>query len=198
MKIMKRRETPAQHSIDRYFEVHPGNAFHCLLHKYFGSAQPPGKRKRDVTRLHGRCALPLASTPPLPYGKILCPGSERKGFLLLEIMLALIIFAIAVVGLTRAMNAGIEAQQHFLRDDIVRRGIQARLDEIRMLPGDDIELTTEDEIHGITYEAEINPLDLENGPDLDGMYVCKVSARYQRGEVEEVTVGEVYFYRAGE
>ncbi len=119
------------------------------------------------------------------------------GFTLLEIMLAVTVFAIAVVGLLSALGTTVDAATAFNREAQVAFALQNQLAEAREEPwtGPGSETTGPDEL-GVTYTREIEPLELPNGdgPPLDRMYRLRITAQWGSADQEQTEMAEVYIH----
>src|SRR3954468_20125065 len=59
---------------------------------------------------------------------------SRGGYLLLELILALIIFSVAIVGLSRSANIGVREVKTLGRENDIRLGLGSFLEEVRRKP----------------------------------------------------------------
>ena len=58
----------------------------------------------------------------------------RRGYILLELVIALTIFAIAVLGLARSLSSALEVANSLNRENSIRIGLRAFLEEARRKP----------------------------------------------------------------
>lgn len=120
--------------------------------------------------------------------------NRSGGYMLLEVILALSIFIIAVVGLLQCLNAAIGADYLQQRETNVRLNLQSLLDESLAKPP--IEEKTdfpEDKFH-IRYRREITPVrvKLNNGKDLKDIYQITTVAMDTRKDNK--IIGELWTY----
>lgn len=124
--------------------------------------------------------------------------TERRGFTLLEVMLAVMIFAIAVLGLLTALQSSVDAANSFNREAAVTVALQSRLVEIEQgeFPGPGVEREGPDEM-GVVYTRSIEPLTLHNrhGRTLPRLYRVQITAAWGSEEDEDNLTAEVYVYR---
>ncbi len=114
--------------------------------------------------------------------------------MLLEVVLALSIFIIAVVGLLRCLNAGISADYLQQRETNVRLNLQSLLDEsLAKPPVDEKTDFPEDKFH-ISYRREIKPVQvkLNNGKDLKDIFLITTVA--MDTQKDNKIIGELWTY----
>lgn len=104
--------------------------------------------------------------------------SRAKGFTLLEVLIALGIFAIAGIGLLIALDSAVDAARYTQRDGEVRNGLEnrmARLSVGRLRP-----FTNEETIGGVTFREEVAREELVNEDQvkLPGFWRLSVSAEW--------------------
>lgn len=123
--------------------------------------------------------------------------NARRGVALIEVILALGIFSIAVVGLARSLNAAIDADRlQSLNEDIrsrLQNHLAAALAETwetgeKELPGDGLNVQFRRTIRPVAYTAP-------SGQVLDHIYEIQVTAAYMRNGQEMKASAEVYVYR---
>ena len=121
---------------------------------------------------------------------------HNAGFTLLEVMLAVMIFALAVVGLLTALNTTIGSVSAFNRQAQVRQALQTRLAEAREIDFAEGSTSSEPDEWGVTYTTDITPLDLQNrdGRLLDHLYSLRITANWSQGGEDETDTAEVYVY----
>lgn len=117
-------------------------------------------------------------------------SSPRRGFLLLEVVLALTVFGIAATGFAVAMKKTADAALMAQRQVQVTRILQSAMDEAISTPTMEERKTTIDVVElGMKIDTEIKKLeDLENqdGQPLQEMYRIAVTARWvENGRPEE-------------
>lgn len=137
---------------------------------------------------------PRASSFPLHAFR---PAPPRNGaYILFELVIALTIFAIAVLGLARSLNESLNVANQLNREHAIRIGLRSFLEEARKKPVADMAMTGEDTRLGCTFASTIEPLGLQNreGRNLTGLYKLDAKAAYTDGsEMREESVF-VYVY----
>jgi hypothetical protein len=121
----------------------------------------------------------------------------EKGYLLLELILALIIFSIAVVGLARSANMGVKTVGMLSRENDIRLGLDSFLEEVRRKPVAEMKQTVPDERLGVTYQSTVDELTLKNvsGTVLKDLYKLRVAAIVEGENEEDAIAVEVWVYK---
>ncbi len=132
--------------------------------------------------------------------KLPAPGSlpaALRGYILLELIIALSIFSIGVLGLARTLNASMEVANILNKEQRIRIGLRSFVEEIRRKPMTEMATTITDPALEVTYTSSLEPVSLimTRGGTLADMYNLKVIASYTVGaELREETV-DVYVYK---
>lgn len=116
---------------------------------------------------------------------------DGGGYILLELVIALTIFSIAVLGLAKTLNTSMEVINILNRDNLVRIGMRSFIEEIRRKPLAELSTTYTDTVHEITYTSSAEPVSLTTtrGGTLADLYNLKIVATYTvAGQPQEETV----------
>ena len=116
--------------------------------------------------------------------------------MLLEVVLALSIFVVAVVGLLRCLNAGLGADHEQQRLTTMRLNLQSLLDEALALPPKEQSTKTPEDAFFVSYRREIKSarVRLANGNDLQNIF--KVSVVAMDTKRDNKVIGELWTYVA--
>lgn len=119
------------------------------------------------------------------------------GFILFELVLALTIFSIAVLGLVKALNMTLQTANLLRRDQLIRIGMRNVFEELRNKPLAKMSTTITDTTFGITYTSSTEALSLKttNGGVLSDMYKLTIHATSSFDGVEQEDTLEVYVYK---
>lgn len=125
------------------------------------------------------------------------PSALRPGYILLELIIALAIFAIGVLGLARSLNASMEVANILNKDQRVRIGMRSFLEEIRRKPLNEMSVSTTDALLGVTYTSLAEPvaLTMTRGNTMQDMYNLKIIASYAVGSEQREESVDVYVYK---
>lgn len=127
---------------------------------------------------------------------------RRSGFTLLEVMLALMVFGIAVVALVGAINGVGNASTESRVYREVESRLESLLTEVTRMPRDPsaqpAERTWEKTVreNGVEYHIKKTPVDITNkeGQVLPDMFTIKVTARWKEGGRDEELGAETLLY----
>lgn len=126
--------------------------------------------------------------------------SRRRGYILLELVIALTIFAIAVLGLSQALTESLGVANALNKEHAIRIGLKSFLEEARKKKTTaEMAMTTQDDRLGVTYSSTIDDAGLQNknGTALTGLYKltakAEISGLAEEQQPEPVTV---YVYQA--
>lgn len=138
--------------------------------------------------LHAPCPLPGAPRPA---------SRRRRGYILFELVLALGIFAIAVLGLAKTLNQALETANLLKRDQIIRIGMRNFLEEIRRKPLTEMSMSTMDTTYGVTYTSTTEPVSLRTtrGDTLTDLYNLTIKATSSFNDVPQEDTLSVYVYK---
>ncbi|WP_395738667.1 prepilin-type N-terminal cleavage/methylation domain-containing protein [Prosthecobacter sp.] len=126
------------------------------------------------------------------------PRPRRSaGYILLELVLALTIFSIAVLGLAKCLNQALETANLLRRDQIIRIGMRNFFEELRNKPLAKMSTTFTDTTYGITYTSTTEALSLKttSGGVLSDMYKLSIHATSSFDGVEQEDKLDVYVYK---
>ena len=121
----------------------------------------------------------------------------RPGYILLELIIALSIFAIGVLGLARSLNSSMEVASILNKDQRVRIGMRSFLEEIRRKPLNEMQANITDVATGVTYTSTAEPVSLTmtNGNTMSDLYDLKIVATYAAGNEQREESVDVYVYK---
>lgn len=119
---------------------------------------------------------------------------RRAGYMLLEVVLAMSIFVVAVVGLIRCLSAGLDADYEQRRLTNVRLNLRSMLDEALVdSPREESRMFPADAFH-VRYQRIIKPerVKLGNGKDIPDVY--KVTVLAQDTTKGNRVIGQLWTY----
>lgn len=119
------------------------------------------------------------------------------GYILLELIIALSIFSIGVLGLARTLNSSMEVANILNKDQRVRIGMRSFLEEIRRKPLNEMRASITDAASGVTYSSTAEPVSLTmtNGNTMRDLYNLKIMATYSAGNEQREESVDVYVYK---
>ncbi len=121
----------------------------------------------------------------------------RRGYMLLELILALTIFSLAIVGLARSLNMGIQTAAILNKENDIRLGLRSFLEEVRRKPLNEMAQTIEDTRLAVTFQSEVSELELKdrNGAILKDLYKLHAFANYEVGPEQRQESVEMWVYK---
>lgn len=127
-------------------------------------------------------------------------GRREKGIALLDALLAVAVFALAMTGLASWMNWLAETSNGYGRSTVIQRELENLVREARYRPVADMNREFFDETLNVTFRTEVEVLELANldGERLDDLYRLRAVASYAIGDYPMEEVAEVYLYRPDE
>lgn len=126
------------------------------------------------------------------------PLPRLRGYVLLEIIIALTVFAVVVTGLAGLLHSTLDSANLLRRQAAIRRGMEALLVEARAkTKREEMLLTFRDEPLGIEYRSSLEEMKWINraGQPVRGLYLLSAVATDVRTEKPAQDRAEVYVYR---
>lgn len=127
-------------------------------------------------------------------------SADRRGFLLLECVVAVLMFSIAVIGLGRCMSDCLEAQQARLHEERARLALENRMVELQAspaLPDENKKRELEGQFAGMTMVEHRKTLNFKNedGNYLSGLHEITLSAEWSEGKSRQTKTLAFYLLR---
>jgi len=128
----------------------------------------------------------------------LFPYHKVRGYVLLEIIIALTVFAVAVTGLAAVLHSSLDASNLLRRQASVRRGLEAILVEAKSkTKREEMIITYSDEGLGLEFKSELEEIKWNNrrGLPVKGLFTLRAVATDLRASKPLHDSAEVYVYR---
>lgn len=125
-------------------------------------------------------------------------NANADGYVLLEIIIALTIFAITVTGLATLLHSTLDSANLLRRQAAVRRGLESTLNEANARPKrEEMTLSWRDEGLGIEFTSALEEVKWINrtGQPVKGLYLLTAEARNMKAGNEPRDKAELYVYR---
>ncbi|QIF02240.1 hypothetical protein [Roseimicrobium sp. ORNL1] len=145
--------------------------------------------------------LPKGALPPaaarLPATVTLRAGRRRGGYLLLELILAMSIFSLAVMGFAQTLHMALQTTGVLNRENDIRIGMRSFLEEVRRKPLAELTQSYTDERLGVTFNSAAEELTLKdrNGTVLKDLHKLIVTATYTASGESHSEALEVWVYK---
>lgn len=120
------------------------------------------------------------------------------GYVLLELIIALTVFAVSVAGLASVLHSSLDSSNLLRRQAAIRRGLEAILVEAKAKPKrEEMPIQYKDDDLGVEYRTELEELKWVNrrGLPVKGLYVLRAVAKDSRVSQPLNDSAEVYVYR---
>lgn len=128
-------------------------------------------------------------------------SQSQKGYMLFEVIMAVTIFSLAMVGLFKTLQVSAQTSNDFARDTAIRYGLLAILTEAKHRDLQDMNLEQMDEEMEIAYTTEVEAVQMstEEGTNLGGLYKLKAIATYLGPNGQQLQdTAEMLIYREEE
>lgn len=125
-------------------------------------------------------------------------ATRPHGYVLLEIIIALTVFAVVVTGLAGLLHSTLDSSNLLRREAAVRRGMESILMEAREKPKrEEMLLSHRDESLGVEFRSELEEVKWinRNGQAVRGLYLLIATAYELGGRKTTRDRAEVYVYR---
>ncbi|GEM_PF-882316 len=119
------------------------------------------------------------------------------GYILMEVILAVAIFALAGISLVTALNNMASVFVKVRKEEEIRRQLETRMVQTRILPLAPMREKSDPDNNGVVYEKEVALLEISNDDKilLPNLYRISVSAFWKEGNVEQAEKAEIYVYQ---
>lgn len=122
---------------------------------------------------------------------------KMRGFVLMEVLMAIALFSLVAVALTKALgqvgNLAVEGR----RELHVMNGLQSALMEASKVPNlEEGSYVSEADVMGVSYETTVEEMELynEDGEILNDMWLVRVRAFWVENGEDREDIAEVYRY----
>ena len=125
-------------------------------------------------------------------------ANAGSGYVLLEVIIALTVFAIVVTGLASALHSSLDAANMLRRQAAIRHGLESILVEAKSKPKrEEMLITYKDEALGVEFRSELEELKWVNRrrKPVNGIYILRALATDLRAGKRVHDNAEVYVYR---
>ena len=124
--------------------------------------------------------------------------SQRGAYVLLEMIIALTVFAVVVSGLASSLHSSLDAANLLRRQAAIRRGLESILVEAKAKPKrEEMAMSYRDDALGLEFRSELEELKWINrrGRPVKSLYILRALATDLRASKPLDDTAEVYVYR---
>ena len=124
-------------------------------------------------------------------------SKNTSGIALLEVALAITIFALAVTALVVVLDRIVTTSNDYSWDRLLQSSMASYIAEAKQKPVSEITGEYFDENLEVMFRSELVPLDLSNadGDGLEDLYQLTVIAEYQYGKETRTEQAELFIYQ---
>jgi len=121
----------------------------------------------------------------------------QKAYALLDVVLAVALFAITATGLMQVMQRVSETSSGFARDRLIQTQLEGLLAERRKVGIEAMTTEVFDELTNVTYRTYVEPLEVNNGEGkaLRDLYKLTAEATYTDDGGDQVEKAELIIYQ---
>ncbi|MDA7597497.1 hypothetical protein N8813_01075 [bacterium] len=122
---------------------------------------------------------------------------RRRGYALLDVILAVSVFALVGTGVIRSLHQIQEASTFGRFDRLVQYGLESALTEAKYKPVREMQSEIFDEALGVTYTTAVEQLDVATGDGnaLRDLYKLTTTATFSDSSGQQEEVAEIYVYQ---
>lgn len=126
-------------------------------------------------------------------------GATRRtcrGYALLDVALALTVFALTVTSLAVLLQRIVDTSDSFARDRLIQGKIQSLITEAKFKPVQDMNSEVQDESLDAIFRTFVEPLNLSNvdGEGLEDLYQLTVIAQFEDEGGSQEEVAQLFLY----
>lgn len=124
-------------------------------------------------------------------------SKKSRGIALLDALLAVFVFALAVTGLVTWMSQIGDNSNLLGKERLVQQGLSGILAEAKVRDLADMNFEFNDQLLGVVYRTSVEPAQLTTteGKTLENMYVLRATADYAEGALGLTRAAEIYVYK---
>lgn len=133
-----------------------------------------------------------------PRRKGFSPRGRSRGYVLLEIIIALTVFAVVATGLASVLHSSLDSANLLRRQASIRRGLESILVEAKAKPKrEEMPMKYRDDALGVEFHSELQELKWVNRrrKPVKGLYILRAVATDLRLAKPLHDTAEVYVYR---
>jgi len=122
---------------------------------------------------------------------------KQRGIALLDALLAVFVFALAVTGIVTWMGQIGDNSNSLGKERLVQQGLSGILAEAKVRDLADMNFEYNDQLLGVVYRTSVEPVQLTTteGETLEDMYVLRATADYAEGALGLTRAAEIYVYK---
>ena len=129
-------------------------------------------------------------------GGMIVNGNSR-GYALLDVVLAVALFALTVIGLVGVLQSINETSAELARDRMIQHQLTSLLAETKVMPVSSMNSERLDEVTDITYRTYVEEMELDNGEGnaLSDLYMLTAEAVFMDSGEPQTETARIIVYQ---
>lgn len=129
-------------------------------------------------------------------GGMIVNGNSR-GYALLDVVLAVALFALTVTGLVSVLQSINETSAELARDRMIQHQLTSLLAETKVMPVSSMNSERFDEVTDITYRTYVEEMEVDNGEGnaLSDLYMLTAEAMFMESGEPQTETAKIIIYQ---
>ena len=129
-------------------------------------------------------------------GGMIVNGNSR-GYALLDVVLAVALFALTVTGLVSVLQSINETSAELARDRMIQHQLTSLLAETKVMPVSSMNSERFDEVTDITYRTFVEEMEVDNGEGnaLSDLYMLTAEAMFMESGEPQTETAKIIIYQ---
>ena len=122
---------------------------------------------------------------------------NSRGYALLDVVLAVALFALTVTGLVGVLQSINETSAELARERVIQHQLTSLLAETKVMPVSSMNSERLDEVTDITYRTYVEAMELDNGEGnaLSDLYLLTAEAEFMDGSELQTESAKLIIYQ---
>lgn len=124
-------------------------------------------------------------------------NGNSRGYALLDVVLAVALFALTVTGLVSVLQSINETSAELARDRIIQHQLTSLLAETKVMPVSSMNSERFDEVTDITYRTYVEEMEVDNGEGnaLSDLYMLTAEAMFMESGEPQTETAKIIIYQ---
>ena len=124
-------------------------------------------------------------------------NGNSRGYALLDVVLAVALFALTVTGLVSVLQSINETSAELARDRMIQHQLTSLLAETKVMPVSSMNSERFDEVTDITYRTYVEEMEVDNGEGnaLSDLYMLTAEAMFMESGEPQTETAKIIIYQ---